>query len=101
MTAINCYIEISARNPIAGLDYVNVGDPRNTPRILVASKEQRENERSYYHEIYGIESQFIFAENLETFTKHDLRQTDEKLKMLCKKFIRLHSVFYLIRVTKK
>ena len=65
LTVINCYIEISARNPIAGLDYVNVGDLRNTPCILVASKEQQENERSYYHEIYGIESQFIFAENLE------------------------------------
>ncbi len=65
LTVISCHIEISVRNPIAGLDYVNVGDLRNTPCILVASREQQENEQSYYHEIYGIESKFLFAENLE------------------------------------
>ncbi len=65
LTVISCHIEISARNPIAGLEYVNVHDLRNTPCILVASKEQQKNEQSYYHEIYGIESKFLFAENLE------------------------------------
>lgn len=65
LTEIDCHIEISARNPIAGLAYVNVGDLRHTPCILVASKDQQENEQSYYQEIYGIESKFLFAENLE------------------------------------
>ena len=65
LTVINCHIEISVRNPIADSEYVNVSDLRNIPCILIASKEQQENERSYYHEIYGIESKFIFAENLE------------------------------------
>ncbi len=65
LTVIDCRIEISARNPIAGFEYVNAGDLRRTPCILVASKDQRENERSYYQEIYGIESKFLFAENLE------------------------------------
>ena len=65
LTAIDCHIEISARNPIASLEYVNVADLRHTPCILVASKDQQENEQSYYQEIYGIESKFLFAENLE------------------------------------
>ena len=65
LTVISCHIEISVRNPIAGLEYVNVGDLWNTPCILVASREQQENEQSYYREIYGIESKFLFAENLE------------------------------------
>ena len=65
LTTIDCHIEISARNPIANMGYVNVGDLRHTPCILIASKEQRENEQNYYREIYGITSQIIFAENLD------------------------------------
>ncbi len=65
LKVIDCHIEISARNPIVDLQYVNVCDLRHTPCILVASKDQRENEQSYYEEIYGIESKFLFAENLE------------------------------------
>ncbi len=62
---IGCHIEISVRNPISNLGSVNVSDLRNIPCVLVASKDQRENEQSYYREIYGIESEFLFAENLE------------------------------------
>ncbi len=65
LTVIGCNVEISARNPIANLKFVNVNDLRNTPCILVASKEQKENEKIYYQEIYGIEGKFLFAENLE------------------------------------
>lgn len=65
LTEIGCHIEISARNPIAGLECVNVSDLRHTPCILIASKAQRENEESYYREIYGIEGEYLFAENLE------------------------------------
>ena len=65
LTTIECHIEISARNPIAGMGYVNVDDLRRTPCILIASKEQQENEQSYYREIYGITSSVIFAEHLE------------------------------------
>ena len=65
LSEIGCNIEISSRNPIGALECVNVDDLRNTPCILVASKEQRENEESHYHEIYGIDSEFVFAENLE------------------------------------
>lgn len=65
LTTIGCHIEISVRNPIAGMGYVNVSDLRHTPCILVASKEQQENEQNYYREIYGITSQVLFADNLE------------------------------------
>ena len=65
LTTIECHIEISARNPISNMGYVNAGDLRHTPCILIASKEQQENEQSYYREIYGITSRFIFAENLD------------------------------------
>ena len=65
LSEIGCNIEISSRNPIGALECVNVDDLRNTPCILVASREQRENEESHYHEIYGIDSEFVFAENLE------------------------------------
>ncbi|MBD5138171.1 MAG: LysR family transcriptional regulator [Ruminococcus sp.] len=65
LTVIGCNIEISARNPIANSEFVSADDLRHTPCILVASKEQQENEQSHYREIYGIESKFLFAENLE------------------------------------
>ena len=65
LTTIECHIEISARNPISNMGYVNAGDLRHTPCILITSKEQQENEQNYYREIYGITSRFIFAENLD------------------------------------
>ncbi|MDE6596107.1 MAG: LysR family transcriptional regulator [Oscillospiraceae bacterium] len=65
LTVIGCHIEISARNPIADSEFVNAEDLRHTPCILIASKEQQKNEQSYYRDIYGIESKFLFAENLE------------------------------------
>ncbi len=65
LTVIGCHIEISARNPITNSNCIDVDDLRHTPCILVASKEQRENEQSYYHEIYGIEGEFLFAETLD------------------------------------
>ena len=65
LSTIGCHIEISVRNPIANMGYVNVGDLRHTPCILIASKGQQENEQSYYREIYGIEGPVVFAENLD------------------------------------
>ncbi len=65
LSETGCHIEISARNPVAALDSINVDDLRHTPCILVASREQRETEERYYREIYGISSEFLFAENLE------------------------------------
>lgn len=65
LTTSECYIEIAARNPIAALEYVETEDLKNIPCILVASPEQQETERIYYHEVVGIQGDFLFAENLE------------------------------------
>ena len=65
LTTIDCHIEIAARRPIANMGYVNVDELRHIPCILVASKEQRETEGAYYREIYGVTSEFLFADNLE------------------------------------
>lgn len=65
LTVMECHIEISSRNPIASSACVNVGDLRHIPCILVSSREQQETERTHYQEIYGIRSDFLFAESLE------------------------------------
>lgn len=65
LTTSECYIEITARSPIAEMESVSVQDLKNIPCILVASQNQRENEQSYYHDIVGINGDFLFAENLE------------------------------------
>lgn len=65
LTVRECYVEIAARNPIAALECVEIRELKDIPCILVASPGQQENERSYYQEIVGIRSEFLFAENLE------------------------------------
>ena len=61
----NCYIEIASRNPIARLERINVPDLKNTPCILIASQNQRENELTYYRDVVGFSGEFLFAGNLE------------------------------------
>lgn len=65
LTTSECYIELSARNPLATLESVEADDLKNIPCILIASPEQQENEKTYYQEIVGIKGNFLFAENLE------------------------------------
>jgi DNA-binding transcriptional LysR family regulator len=60
-----CFIEVADSNSIALRESVEVQELKNMPCILVASAGQRENEQKYYHDIVGIEGEFIFAENLE------------------------------------
>ncbi len=64
LSEIGCYIEISARNPIAVLKSVNADDLVHMPCILVSSRGQQETEQTYYREIYGFHGDFLFAENL-------------------------------------
>ena len=65
LTTCECYIEIAGRSPIAGMESVDVRELKDIPCILVASKNQQENEQSYYHDIVGTGGDFLFAENLE------------------------------------
>ena len=65
LTRSECSVEISARNPIAQAESVEIADLKNTPCIIVSSVEQQENEREFYHNVVGFNGDFIFAENLE------------------------------------
>jgi DNA-binding transcriptional LysR family regulator len=60
-----CFIEVADSNPFAIKESVEVQELKSMPCILVASVGQRENEQKYYHDIVGIQGEFIFAENLE------------------------------------
>ena len=61
----NEYIEISKRNPIASLPSITPQELKNVPCILVASKEQRENEQEYYQSVVGFQGDFLYAESLK------------------------------------
>ncbi len=60
-----CYMEIASHNPLSHLEGIEIADLKNTPCILIASAEQRENERSYYRDVVGFRGEFLFAENLQ------------------------------------
>lgn len=61
----DCYVEVAAHSPLAVLKAVEIDDLKNIPCILVASLNQKENERDYYRKYIGIKSEFLFVENLE------------------------------------
>ncbi|WP_455620221.1 LysR family transcriptional regulator [Eisenbergiella sp.] len=65
LTVCSSYIEISSRSPLASLTQISPQELKNTPCILVASREQQETEREYYHNIIGFQGEFLFADNLE------------------------------------
>ena len=65
LTACTSYIEVSAHSPLAQLKKVTPGELKNFPCILVASPSQRETEQEYYQSVIGINSDILFAENLE------------------------------------
>lgn len=62
---INCCIEIASRNPISVLETVSSEDLKNTPCILVASKNQQKTEAEYYRNVFGFHGDFFFADSLE------------------------------------
>lgn len=59
------YIEIAKANPMSDLRAVTMEDLKNTPCILLTSKEQRDIEAAYYRNDVGVKSDFIFVENIE------------------------------------
>ena len=62
---VNCCIEIASRNPISALETVTPEDLKNTPCILVASKNQQKTEAGYYSDIFGFHGDFLFADNTD------------------------------------
>lgn len=65
LTHVDCLVEIASRNPIAVLKTVSPEDLKNTPCILVASRNQQKNEQEYYQKIFGFKGDFLFAESIE------------------------------------
>lgn len=60
-----CYVEMASHNPLAKLDVVDVASLKNTPCILVASKEQQEEEQRFYRDVIGFKGEFLFADTLQ------------------------------------
>lgn len=60
-----CYVEMASHNPLARLDIVDVDALKNTPCILVALKEQQEEEQRFYRDVIGFKGEFLFAETLQ------------------------------------
>lgn len=62
---VNCCIEIASRNPVSALETVAPEDLKNTPCILIASKNQQKTEQEYYRDIFGFQGDFLFADNMD------------------------------------
>lgn len=65
LTTRECYVELSARHPLASLVEIEADAIKALPCILVTSAKQQETERIYYQEILGIRGDFLYTESLE------------------------------------
>lgn len=65
LTTCSSFIEVSAHSPLAQMDSISPQELKNIPCILVSSERQRETEQEYYKTVVGIQSDFLYAENLE------------------------------------
>ena len=59
------YVEVSSRSKISSRPYIELGELRKIPCILISSKEQQNTEQEYYRSTLGYGGNFLFAENLE------------------------------------
>lgn len=59
------HIELSDRNPLSKLDFVEINELKNTPCVLVINKEAQAEEEEYYKVVIGLKSEFIFADNIQ------------------------------------
>ena len=58
-------IKVPIYNELANDAKVTLEDTKDMTIIIIATKEQRESEANFYHNILGFKGNFIFAENLE------------------------------------
>ena len=56
---------MATHNPLAKHNSISVEELKNTPCILVASKEQQAEEQRFYRDIIGFKGEFLFAEMLQ------------------------------------
>ena len=59
------YIELSSRNPLSKLPYLEVSDLKNMPCILVINSSGQQEEQRYYEEIIGLKGEFLFADTTQ------------------------------------
>lgn len=59
------YIEVSAKNPLSRLPYVEITDLKNTPCILVINPSAQQEEQEYYETIIGLRGEFLFADTIQ------------------------------------
>lgn len=65
LTTSRSYVEIAARNPLAGLERITVRELKNTPCILVSSEAERAKEQEFYQNVIGFQGEIMFADNME------------------------------------
>lgn len=65
LTTCESFVELSARSPLAQLPKITPQELKNIPCILVASEGQKETEQDYYQTVVGVQSEILYAENLE------------------------------------
>lgn len=58
-------IKVPIYNELSNNDKITLEDVKDIPIIIIATKEQRESEANFYHNILGFKENFVFAENLE------------------------------------
>lgn len=58
-------IKVPIYNKLSNNDKITLENIEDTPIIIIATKEQRETESNFYHNILGFKENFIFAENFE------------------------------------
>lgn len=61
----DCYVEISAKDPLAQKDILTVDDLNTKSCILVVSKGKEESEREFYEKTLGISHRFLYVDSLE------------------------------------
>ena len=60
-----CYAELSIQNPLSKKKKIRLEELRQTPCILISSREQQNAEQEYYRNTLGFGGSYLFADNLE------------------------------------
>lgn len=55
------YVDVSQNSPLAQKEYLTTDEVSSTPCILVAEREEEENERRFYEDTLGIGREYLFA----------------------------------------
>lgn len=59
------YIELSSKNPLSKLSFLETEDLKNTPCILVINQTGQQEEQNDYENIIGLQGDFLFADTVQ------------------------------------